>query len=134
MWTVIVIILLNSFFIKDIENYRELREVLTTEIGDDMSALFTRISIYESGWHYESYLGNELNNIFAFVCNPKCKCDTSTGYAKFDSKRESIEFLKWWIQYSPPNENENLLDWLARRGYNSVNPKYYDYLTHIYID
>jgi hypothetical protein len=115
-----------------IETWKDLKEILTERYGEEFATLFTKISIYESGWEYDTYISNNLNNVFAFICNPKCECDKS-GYAKFNSKEESLEFLDWWINYAPPKENENLIDWLERRKYNTENPEYYQYLNQIII-
>ena len=115
---------------KTITNWKELRVVLNLKYGEELGDLLTKVSIYESGWEYDTYISKDLNNIFAFVCNPKCDCDSS-GYAKFNSKEETLEFLDWWINYAPPKENEGFIDWLKRRGYNTENPGYYDYLNQI---
>ena len=115
-----------------IENWKDLKKVLEQRYGEEFGTLLTKVSIYESGWEYDTYVSKNLNNIFAFVCNPKCQCDKS-GYAKFSSKEEALEFLDWWINYAPPKLNENLIDWLKRRGYNTENPKYYEYLNQIII-
>ena len=115
-----------------IENWKDLKKVLEQRYGEEFATLFTKVSIYESGWEYDTYVSKNLNNIFAFVCNPKCQCDKS-GYAKFSSKEEALEFLDWWINYAPPKLNENLIDWLKRRGYNTENPEYYEYLNQIII-
>ena len=106
--------------------YQELNSKLI-ELKVPFPTTFTAVAVYESGWHFESGLANEANNIFGFVCITKT---CYGGYSRWSTKIDCINFLYSWVQKNPPKQRECGIDFLRRRHYNP-NESYYSVLQGI---
>lgn len=83
---------------------------------------FTKISILESGWNYESNIACINNNIFGFKCQSWFKDSYClNNHSAFESKTVCIDFLEEWIKLNPPFLDESAKDYITRRNYNPHN-------------
>lgn len=91
--------------------------------------VFTKIAIQESGWDLEP---KYRNNYFGFKCNIVSPyiSDCYNEHSLFNDIDTAINFLREWINYSPPMPDEDPYQWLQRRGYNP-NPNYYKQIKSI---
>lgn len=81
----------------------------------------------------ESGLAHPSNNLFGMY-HPKYRKTTSVSqigkYAVFKTWQDAVIDLTYWIQVSPPKQNELFTDFIRRRAYNP-NPAYYTKLQYL---
>lgn len=81
----------------------------------------------------ESGLMHPSNNLFGMY-HPKYRKTTSVSqvgkYAVFLTWQDAVTDLAYWIEVSPPKENEPFIEFIRRRSYNP-NPAYYTKLQYL---
>lgn len=87
--------------------------------NDNEAMIYTRVSIVESGWNYESRRAKEKYDIFGFEF---CDC-------QFKNQTESVNYFIRWIKTRQFTANDPYI-LLQINGFNP-NPNYYEYLRKI---